>query len=64
MTNQELSLLLYSMEVKRKEMYDISRVEGLDSPNVLKTSKELDELINKYDRIKQHKNFPERNFSI
>lgn len=51
--HHELSLLLYSMEIKRKEMHDIARIEGIKSPNVLIASEELDGLINKYEGIKK-----------
>ncbi|PWU67224.1 MULTISPECIES: aspartyl-phosphate phosphatase Spo0E family protein [Gracilibacillus] len=54
MNKCDVSLLLHSMELKRKEMYDIASVEGIDSPNVIKASKELDRLISDF----QYKGYP------
>ncbi len=43
--------LLLKIETKRQELIQVVSNYGLTSPTTIKYSKELDELLNKYDRL-------------
>lgn len=45
--------LVSEIEKKRREMEDLALEKGLGSPEVLKVSEELDQLLNQFQKVSQ-----------
>jgi hypothetical protein len=50
-----MKMLAYIIEQKRKQMISTANVYGLSSKQAINCSKELDELINLYQRMNEKK---------
>jgi len=47
----ELNQLKRQLEEKRHEMHQLGKAKGIGGQEVLEVSQELDQLLNKYDRL-------------
>ncbi|MFV8826490.1 Spo0E family sporulation regulatory protein-aspartic acid phosphatase [Alkalihalobacterium sp. APHAB7] len=57
----DLKQLEIQIEQKRQQMLEYSLTYGISSARTLQISKELDELLNQYEEVKNQKSSKQRN---